>query len=372
MDMIVVKDLQKSFGTNRIYDGLNLTIKEGEVVSIIGGSGCGKSVLLRTIELLEKPDKGQIFIDGEEITDKKADINKIRQSVGMVYQDFGLFSNMNVMDNLCVAPVKLLKMDKQEAIEKAKELLSGVGLLDKAFSDVGTLSGGQKQRIAICRCMMMNPKIMLLDEPTSALDPTMVGEVLATIRMLAKKGLTMVIVTHEMEFAKNISSRVIFLADGGIYEEGTPQEIFDNPKKEKTIAFINKQKNMAYHISSKNFDFMEMQGMIQRFSEKYGLSYSECYRIQICVEEMVMELLGNCYSNTDGKSDDISIDVNVVYSEKDYKCEIKIESNGKDYNLFEQLDDDYMEHLGIVIIKKKAASYEHSYRDGRNIIKVVI
>lgn len=238
--MIEVKNLKKSFGKENVLKGLNLTVKEGEVVSIIGGSGCGKSVLLRSILMLEKPDSGSIFINGEEITAKNANINKIRRNMGMVYQDFGLFSNMNVMENLIIAPIKILKMKKEQAINKALDLLSMVGMKEKAYSEISGLSGGQKQRIAICRCMMMDPKVILFDEPTSALDPEMVGEVLDVMKELAKDNMTMLVVTHEMGFAREVANRVVFLDQGKFAYENTPDKFFTNPANERLRSFLSK------------------------------------------------------------------------------------------------------------------------------------
>lgn len=367
MGIIEIKGLHKTFGDLKVFDNLNMSINKGEVVSIIGASGCGKSVLLRSIEMLEKPDAGQIFINDQEITAKGADIAKIRRSLGMVYQDFGLFSNMNVMDNLCIAPTKLLGMSRKDAETKALKLLETVGLADRGDASVTMLSGGQKQRVAICRCMMMDPEIILFDEPTSALDPTMVGEVLATIRMLAKRGLTMIIVTHEMSFAERISDRVIFLAEGGIYEDGTPQQIFENPQREKTIDFVRKLKHLDYHVGSKKFDLMELKGKIQDFAVKYGLSNNERYRLEMCSEEMIYELID------DLGNEPVDIDINVSFSEKDRACEMKFLCKGSDVNPFRPVREgkkDLLDHLGLVIIDKKAQSYNHEYHDGINQIDI--
>ncbi len=368
MDVIEIRDLHKAFGDYKIYTGLNMTVKEGEIVVIIGGSGCGKSVLLRSIEMLEKPDSGQIFIDGQEITAEGADIGKIRRSMGMVYQDFALFSNMNVMENLCIAPMKLLGMSQEDAEKKALELLATVGLADKANRRVQALSGGQKQRIAICRSMMMDPKIILFDEPTSALDPTMVGEVLATIRLLSRRGLTMMIVTHEMNFARQIADRIVFLADGGIYEQGTPEEIFENPQREKTIDFIRKMKHTACEITSKEFDLIEIHGVIQQFAMRYGLSNNESYRLQICTEEMIYAMLSRL------PDDNVNIKINVGFSEDDRSCELTFISPGPEFDpakILEASDDDaFGDSLGLMIILKKSKEYEHSYTDGVNTIKL--
>ena len=245
MSLIEVRGLKKSFGSLEVLKGIDLTVEQGERVAIIGGSGCGKSVFLRSLCLLEKPDAGQVFIGGREITAKGARVNEIRRSMGMLHQMFHLFSEMNVMDNLCLAPTHILKMPRQQAEKKAMELLGQVGLANCANTWPTVLSGGQQQRIAICRCLMMEPKVLLFDEPTSALDPSMVGEVLAVIRMLAKRDMSMIIVTHEMSFAREVADRVLFFADGGIYEQGTPAEIFDAPKREKTISFIQDRKSVV-------------------------------------------------------------------------------------------------------------------------------
>ena len=371
MGIIEIKGVKKSFGPLQVYKDLNLSVEPGEVISVIGGSGCGKSVLLRCIEMLTAPDEGQIFINGEEITAKGADIGKIRRNMGMVYQDFGLFSNMNVMDNLCLAPTKLLGMSREAAEEKALELLEMVGLSNWAYNSVKNLSGGQKQRVAIARCMMMDPPIILFDEPTSALDPTMVGEVLATIRMLAKRGLTMIIVTHEMNFAQQIASRVLFLAEGGIYEQGTPEDIFEHPQREKTIAFIRKLKYFSYHVDRRKYDLMELQGGIIEFAIKYGLDANESNRLQTCTEEILLEILNGCYKD----SEDIDIDVDIVYSEKDKTCELQVNAGGTLYNPFAVMDDenvDMMDHLGLMIIKRKAKECTYDVVNDRNMISIRI
>ena len=238
MSLIEVRGLKKSFGSLDVLKGVDLTVEQGERVAIIGGSGCGKSVFLRSLCLLEKPDAGQVFIDGQEITAKGAKVNEIRRSMGMLHQNLHLFSEMNVMDNLCLAPTHILKMPRQEAEKKAMELLGLVGLANCAKAWPTVLSGGQQQRIAICRCLMMEPKVLLFDEPTSALDPTMVGEVLAVIRMLARRNMSMIIVTHEMRFAREVSDRIVFVDDGIIVEDDKPEVIFTSPKSPRTAEFL--------------------------------------------------------------------------------------------------------------------------------------
>ena len=235
-----VKDLKKSFGNNEVLKGISVDIYEGEVVCVIGPSGSGKSTFLRCLNRLESATAGEITIDGYHINDKKANINKIRENIGMVFQHFNLFANMNVLDNLTLAPVDLKKASKAEAQETAMQLLKTVGLSDKAKSYPSQLSGGQKQRVAIARALAMSPDIMLFDEPTSALDPEMVGEVLTVMKDLARDGMTMVVVTHEMGFAREVADRVLFMDGGVILEEGTPDEIFSRPQHPRTIDFLNK------------------------------------------------------------------------------------------------------------------------------------
>ena len=237
---IHIENLEKKFGHNEVLKGITTDIYEGEVVCVIGPSGSGKSTFLRCINKLEKSTAGKIVVDGTLINDKKIDINKVRENIGMVFQHFNLFANMNVLRNLMLAPVDLKKATKEEAKETALKLLETVGLSDKAESFPSQLSGGQKQRVAIARALAMSPDIMLFDEPTSALDPEMVGEVLAVMKQLAKEGMTMVVVTHEMGFAREVADRVMFMDEGVILEEGTPEEIFSNPKHPRTIDFLNK------------------------------------------------------------------------------------------------------------------------------------
>ena len=237
---IKVDHLKKSFGNLEVLKDISVEITKGEVVCVIGPSGSGKSTFLRCLNKLENPTSGTILIDGNDITQKKININHVRENIGMVFQHFNLFNNLNIMDNLTLAPVQLKKCSKEEAVNRAKDMLKKVGLEDKAGSYPKQLSGGQKQRVAIARALCMQPDIMLFDEPTSALDPEMVGEVLQVMKDLAAEGMTMVIVTHEMGFAREVAHRVIFMDGGYIVEEGTPQEVLLNPKEERTIDFLNK------------------------------------------------------------------------------------------------------------------------------------
>lgn len=235
--LIEIKNLHKYFGKNEVLKGLDIQIKKGEVVVMIGPSGSGKSTFLRTMNLLEKPTDGQVYFEGVNIADKSVDVFKHREKMGMVFQQFNLFPNMTVLENLCLAPVKTGKMTKEEAKKTAEDLLQRVGLSDKAEAYPQALSGGQQQRVAIARALAMNPDVMLFDEPTSALDPEMVGEVLAVMQELAKEGMTMVVVTHEMGFAKTVADRVLFMADGTIVEQGKPAQVLIHQKKKEHKTF---------------------------------------------------------------------------------------------------------------------------------------
>ena len=239
-NIISVRGLEKTFGDNEVLRGVNIDIKKGDVVVIVGPSGCGKSTFLRTLNLLEQPTGGEIILDGTDITDKSVNINKHRQRMGMVFQQFNLFPHMTILKNMTIAPMKLLKLSKADAEKRAMELLERVGLADRADSYPSQLSGGQKQRVAIVRALAMQPDIMLFDEPTSALDPEMVGEVLEVMKDLAKSGMTMVVVTHEMGFAREVASRVVFIDEGVIKEDKPPMEFFQNPECPRLKDFLSK------------------------------------------------------------------------------------------------------------------------------------
>lgn len=239
--MIRVENLVKNFGENgeiRVLKGINTNIKKGERVVVIGPSGSGKSTFLRCLNLLEDPTEGKVFFDGVNITDGKININKVRQNIGMVFQHFNLFPHLTILQNITLAPIKVKKENREEVEKRAMELLERIGLTDKAYAYPNQLSGGQKQRVAIVRALCMNPELMLFDEPTSALDPEMVGEVLDVMKELANEGMTMVVVTHEMGFAREVADRVIFMSEGDIVEEGTPDEVFKNPKDARTKQFL--------------------------------------------------------------------------------------------------------------------------------------
>ena len=238
--LLKIQDLHKSFGDHEVLKGINIEIKKGEVVVIIGASGSGKSTFLRTLNLLEVPSSGKIIFEGSELCAQKSDVNKHRQKMGMVFQHFNLFEHLSVLENLCIAPIKLLKKSKEQAKKEAMELLNQVGLVDKISAYPSSLSGGQKQRIAIVRALAMSPDVMLFDEPTSALDPEMVAEVLNVMKNLARSGMTMVVVTHEMGFAREVASRVLFFDKGIVAEDASPNEIFSNPKNSRLKEFLSR------------------------------------------------------------------------------------------------------------------------------------
>ncbi|MCX6234478.1 MAG: amino acid ABC transporter ATP-binding protein [Bacteroidetes bacterium] len=353
--MIRVRHLSKHFGELVVLKDINTDIRHGEIVSIIGPSGTGKSTFLRCLNLLETPTGGSIFIDDVPLLDKKTDVPKIRQKMGMVFQSFNLYAHLSVMENLTIGPVKLLGKRKTEANKKAMELLKIVGLAEKANSFPDELSGGQKQRVAIARCMAMEPEILLFDEPTSALDPTMVSEVLAVIRRLAKEGITMVIVTHEMEFARNISNRVFYMDEGLIYEEGPPQQIFENPQREKTKAFIHRIRSFHYHITSRDYDLYALQAEMEAFCDKHMLSKKgKEYVLHIAEEVLCLQ------------SDFSDINLRLFYSEKDGTLELVCESTGAPVNPLEEgvLEDD----IGLKMIKARCESVVYNYGNGKNIL----
>ena len=312
--MIKVEHLQKNFGDFKVLRDVNVTIKKGEVVSIIGPSGAGKTTLLRCLNLLDTPTGGKIFINEENILAKNVNVPRLRQKMGMVFQSFNLFEHLTVMENLCIGQVKLLGKTKAEAQDKGYELLKTVGLADKADVYPRQLSGGQKQRVAIARCLSMNPEIILFDEPTSALDPTMVSEVLAVIRSLAKQGMTMAIVTHEMRFAKDVSTRVLYIDEGVVYEEGSPKQIFENPQKEKTRIFVNRIRNFHYRINSADYDLYELNSEVEAFSDKHLFSGKTRHNILLLIEEclQIIPLKGGA-------------DLSLEYSEKTGDISLRVE-----------------------------------------------
>ena len=288
--MISVKNLCKSYDGLQILKDVNIDFPDGSTTVIIGGSGCGKSTLLRCLNLLEKPDCGTIEIDGEDIVTAK-NVDKLRQKLGMVYQSFNLFSHLSVLENIILAPMKVKKISKEEAISKAYELLKMVGMENRATHMPDQLSGGQKQRVAIARALAMEPEVMLFDEPTSALDPTMVDEVETVIKRLVNSGMTSIIVTHEMCFARNIASNILFLAEGGVYEEGSPDQIFDNPQKDLTRRFIYRSRMYEEALNKTDIDIYELCSRIRQYAIAYGLTRKQSKGIEYFCEELIYPLI---------------------------------------------------------------------------------
>lgn len=292
--MITITNLSKKYINNGVetqaLKNINYHINKGDVISIIGPSGNGKSTLLRCLNRLETPDSGSVIVDGMDIYDKNVDVCKIRQKVGMVFQNFYLFDHLNVLENVSFGPIEVLGMSKQKAEEKALEMLRLVGMAERADRMPQTLSGGQKQRVAIARCLAVNPDVILFDEPTSALDPINVLEVISTIKRLAQKGMTMIIVTHKMFFAREISSRILFMKDGVILEDGTPEQIFENPKSPGTRAFVYRMQSVIFHINSRDYDLYEINSTIFFFCARYVLD-KKYITLQLIVEEMLTNIL---------------------------------------------------------------------------------
>ena len=324
--MIRIEHLRKEYPTAVPLKDVNVEIHKGDVISIIGPSGTGKSSLIRCLNLLDQPTSGKVFIDDEEITAKGADVAKIRRKMGMVFQHFNLFPHMTVIENIMTAPMDLLGKSKQEAYDKGMELLRKVGLADKALNYPEVMSGGQKQRVAIARTLAMEPEIILFDEPTSALDPTMIGEVQAVIRDLAKQGTTMIIVTHEMKFAREICNRVFYMDQGGVYEDGPPEQIFDNPQKERTRQFIRHLKVLEYSITSRDFDFIGFNTQIEEFGRKHRMSQRTIYNLQSYIEEMCLQILLPKMQNP------FEILITIEYSEEMDDADVVIRYGGETFN----------------------------------------
>ncbi|MDR0949865.1 MAG: amino acid ABC transporter ATP-binding protein [Lachnospiraceae bacterium] len=352
--MITIENLVKSYGNTVILENVSVEIQKGDVVSIIGPSGAGKSTLLRAMNFLSPPTSGKIFFDGKEIN--KKNINEIRRKMGMVFQSFGLYSHMTAKQNICVGPMKLLGKSRDEAEKRAMELLKDVGLAQRADHYPHQLSGGQKQRVAIARSLAMEPEAILFDEPTSALDPTMIGEVMAVIRNLSKTGLTIVIVTHEMDFARDVSNRVFYMDDKGIYEDGTPSQIFDQPQKPKTQAFIYRIRNFNYEIRSAKFDHLEMLSGIDHFCFRHGMAEPTAKKLRRIAEELIINIVVPKFSRCD---------LTISFSEQQEKYEVAVSYSGENIDALDTADDE----LAVMMVRGTAANIAHSYVNEVNYIK---
>ena len=359
--MIEIRHLRKEYENATPLEDVSTVIRDGDIIAVIGPSGTGKSTLLRCLNLLERPDAGQIFVDGTDITKKDCNVSKIRQKMGMVFQSFNLFHYMTVIENIMYAPVKLRQYSRQAAYDKGMNLLRKVGLAERAMNYPDALSGGQKQRVAIARALAMDPDIILFDEPTSALDPTMVGEVQAVIEELARSGKTMMVVTHEMAFARKIANRVFYMDEGGIYEDGTPEEVFLHPKKEKTRWFVKKLKVLTLEIRSRDYDFVGADAEIDKYCYKNRISPKLCLRMQSVVEELCQQILLPIQETPD-------ILVTIEYAEEQEDAVITVEYSGG-FHLEETKNQ-----LAYAVLQARASSieYEDLAMSDRQIVHVKI
>lgn len=360
--MIEIKHLTKAYEAVTPLQDVNAVIREGDVVAVIGPSGVGKSTLIRCINLLEKPTGGQIFIDAQEITAKGADVKTLRRKTGMVFQSFNLFGHLTVLHNLVEPQLTLLKRSREEAEEKARTLLQRVGVLDKLHAFPSELSGGQQQRVAIARALVMDPEVILFDEPTSALDPTMVGEVQAVIRDLAREGKTMMIVTHEMSFARAIANRVFYMDQQGIYEEGTPEEIFDHPKKELTRRFICQIKVLEFSIDSREFDFYGATQQIDRYCLQNDIAYSKKNHLQLAFEELIGQILLK-------ELEEPNVHVRFEYAQTNRRPAMTLAYGGKPFDPRHTQNELSRALLNAV---SEEIIYEYDEQEGKNRVKVVV
>lgn len=372
MNLIKIEHLRKEYPNVTPLKDVNVEIHKGDVISVIGPSGTGKSTLLRCLNRLEEPTSGTITLDDEVITSPSCDIARVRRRMGMVFQSFNLFNNLSVIENIIAAPVKLLKVPKEQAYKEGMELLQWVGLAEKENVYPDKLSGGQKQRVAIVRAIAMHPEIILFDEPTSALDPTMIEDVLSIIRSLAQQGMTMMIVTHEMKFARDVSNRVFYMDEGGIYEEGTPEEIFDHPAKEKTRQFIRRLKTLQLEILSPALDYTGIIEKIRKFSRDTMLEPSASRNLMLCFEEIaVQNIIGRS-----GKDASIyPVLIEAEFSEQDRTLSMNFTWGGEAYNPVEDGDahstGEDEDGLSSAIVNRisKEIRYE---RDEKNHLLVVL
>lgn len=370
--MIKVEHLSKQFGNTEVLRDINIEIQKGEVISIIGPSGTGKSTFLRCLNLLEKPSGGSIIVNGQNIVLPGTDLNLLRQKMGMVFQNFNLFDHLTVLENLTIGPVRLLNKTTAEAEVKARTLLNLVGLSSKEDAYPDELSGGQQQRVAIARCLSMDPEIILFDEPTSALDPTMVSEVLGVIRRLANDGMTLAIVTHEMRFARDVSTRVLYMDEGVIYEDGSPAEIFDHPRKEKTRAFIHRIRSFTYCIADDKFDFYELRSKMELFFAKHFFSPKECNDINLMVEETIQLCLheGNSEERIRILSATGGLELSILFSEHTNQKKLVFSADESLNTILNQHDSS--DGLSLILLQGLAASIHEEIINGKVILTLVV
>jgi len=363
MSLISIKHLAKEYANATPLKDINCEIEPGEVISIIGPSGTGKSTLLRCINGLETPTKGEIFIEGQNILLPSTDLNKVRLKMGMVFQSFNLFSHLMIIENVMLGATELLGRSRQEAYDNGMKLLRQVGMGEKAFNYPDELSGGQKQRVAIARTLSMDPEIILFDEPTSALDPTMVGEVVSVIRSLAEKGMTMMIVTHEMKFAHDISTRIFYMDQGIIYEDGTPEQIFEHPLKDRTKAFIKRLKPFKFELKSKQFDFLGINSAIAKFAVDNMMPYEMVYKIQSLFEELFLQ------SILPRLPEKFEAALELGWSDRNRECEFNLHYAGEAYN---PLEDPSSDEISMKLVRKAAPDLSYTYEQGINSLMVAL
>ncbi len=364
--MIRLAGVSKRIGRVDVLKQVDAHVAKGECIALIGQSGSGKSMLLRSIAMLERPDAGAIYINGMDITAKGVDLNRVRESMGMVYQGFNLFSHLNVLDNITLAPRWIKRLGRADAEARAMELLSMVGMADKARSFPHQLSGGQQQRTAIARCLAMEPQIMLLDEPTSALDPAMTSEVLSIIRKLTRMGLTMLIVTHEMAFAQDVADRVFFIAESTIYEQGSPRQIFENPSRDKTRAFITRLKTFTHEIHSLDFDAVSMNAQIEVFCRKYSIEQQRIYRVQLVLEELVQVIFKQCYQH-----EPPDMEFTMAYAQEQDDITLDLVFKAAEFNPFAPQGED-SDDLGMLLVRNYTKQCGHAFSQGSNRVTINI
>ena len=353
--LLKIEHLKKAYHEIVPLKDVNLTVTPGEVISIIGPSDTGKSTLLRMINRLEKATAGKIYLRHEEITAPDCDMSHVRQKIGMIFQSFNLFPHLTVTENIMAAPVALRGVSRQDAYDKAKELLANVGLVDKMFSYPDELSGGQQQRVAIVRALAMEPQLLLLDEPTSALDPAMTGEVEAVIRKVATSGVTMMMVTHSMELAQRVSSRILYMDDGGIYEDGTPQEIFSRPKRERTREFVGQLKVLELTIDSSDFEFYDCHAAIESFCRKNEITGNMMHTLMLLFEEICTQILLP-------RLKEPKIRWRAEYSGKAERVTVWLEYNGEPFDI--RRSDNA---LSLKIVQGLAEFVEYESREGEEL-----